>query len=356
MKYLYTYLLIIFCNITSAQKVGSKISFVNVDGKTETGVVTSVWFKHYKVKSDKNQKEFWLNPNQITLLKSDTLSSYTTAITNNTSDKSKSEVLTTNDMVNQSSTTRKEGKADNLIGSKVWVIGADGGTYTGTITDSTVENYKVKYDSSNDEAWADKNVFDFVNPSSTTQSKVKQVFKKGDKVEFDLYGDGTQWVPGTVIQVTPAITEGCLVYKVNYQVNKVYMLSRNCKQVRPLIVNTNKIKVKDSVYINTTEITTSIDSSLLGDYACFKPVWNYITKTSSWEPQGIVTINPNGTYLFVSEGFKGNYKWDSLNNQLIFFNPLEGVVGIPSKIGNRSEIKIVFETKPPKKWICSQRK
>ena len=53
--------------ITSAEQIGSKVSFKAVDGKTYTGVVKEIDNNKYKIKYDGFELESWLDKSILTV-------------------------------------------------------------------------------------------------------------------------------------------------------------------------------------------------------------------------------------------------------------------------------------------------
>jgi hypothetical protein len=154
-----------FSFFASAQSIGSTISFKGTDGRTYTGVIKEVNGNKYKIKYDNYDYEAWAEASQFT-------------------------VLTTN------TTTAN-------IGSRVSFPGVDGKTYTGVITETQGNQYKVKYDGYDFEAWLQPNQFTVMAANKTTtiaqadQPSKNGGWRVGDKVEaYDMYK--AKWYNGTV--------------------------------------------------------------------------------------------------------------------------------------------------------------
>jgi hypothetical protein len=118
---------------SSAQNIGSKVSFVAVDGKTYTGVIQDIQGNQYKIKYDGFDYNAWLSANQFTVV-----NSY---------------------IAPQNQT--------NLIGTKVSFLGTDGKMYTAVITDKQGNNYKIKYDGYNFTTWVTKEQVTVVSTATT---------------------------------------------------------------------------------------------------------------------------------------------------------------------------------------------
>jgi hypothetical protein len=90
------------------------------------------------------------------------------------------------------------GNAQN-IGSKISFPGTDGRTYTGIIKETRGDQYKVKYDGYDFEAWLVKAQFSLVDEKTTANNTLQKTgnWVVGDKVEvYDMYTN--KWENGTV--------------------------------------------------------------------------------------------------------------------------------------------------------------
>jgi len=122
----------------SSQTIGSKVTFPGTDGRTYIGTISSVQGGKYYIKYDGYDFNAWLDRNQFTLVGGET--------------------------------------AENLIGAKISFPGTDGRNYTGTITEMQGDNYKVKYDDYNFEAWITRRQFTIINnlPAKNNNTQVIQ--------------------------------------------------------------------------------------------------------------------------------------------------------------------------------------
>lgn len=68
MKFILSFVLVIWCLIATAQQVGSKVSFKAVDGKTYTGIVKEIENSRYKIKYDGFEFESWLERDILTFI------------------------------------------------------------------------------------------------------------------------------------------------------------------------------------------------------------------------------------------------------------------------------------------------
>lgn len=121
-----------------SQNIGSKVSFVAVDGKTYTGIINDILGNSYKIKYDGFDHESWLLNTQFN-------------------------VLNTSSKVNY----EQAAQANNTIHSKVIIRGADGKTYTGTIREIRGNKYRVKYEGYDFEPWLLQTQFTGLNKSAT---------------------------------------------------------------------------------------------------------------------------------------------------------------------------------------------
>lgn len=88
------------------------------------------------------------------------------------------------------------------IGTKVTFPGTDGRTYTGTIMDIRGDQFKIKYDGYDYNAWAVKSQFTVIGDNGTTNNAPSKTdnWQVGDKVEaFDIYTD--KWENATILIV-----------------------------------------------------------------------------------------------------------------------------------------------------------
>lgn len=353
MKYILAFFILTVCNIATAQQVGSTVSFPGADEKMHTGIITSIWFKHFKVKDDGSGFEYWLNLNQFTVGKNviDTATNYGNKINSRETYHPKEAVLLTDSNIYK---TINKSTSENVIDSKVSVSGSDGKTYTGIITDVDGDNYKVKYDDSDDEAWSDKSVFTVVNITNTLSRPLQVSLKKGDKVEFDMYGDGSKWERGTIIEISATKPDSCSIYKVKYlNTTRIYTFHRDCKMVR--LLNVAPVKVNNTIRDTASEIKrlSSLDTLIAGEYYCYQAIWDYNTKSNGWESRGSLTLSANGTYQLKNNGNVGHYEWHTFNKEIKFHDDLEGAVAAPIIKGKNIEMRILFPTKPPTMWSCA---
>ena len=73
MKYIFVSMLaILFCTLTMAQTIGSKVSLTAVDGKNYTGTITDIQGNKYKVKYDGVDFDAWLTTAQFTVTNANT--------------------------------------------------------------------------------------------------------------------------------------------------------------------------------------------------------------------------------------------------------------------------------------------
>jgi hypothetical protein len=85
------------------------------------------------------------------------------------------------------------------VGSKVSFAGTDGRTYTGVIKEIKADQYKVKYDGYDFEAWLVKTQFTLLEEKTAVNNRMQKISNwiVGDKVEvYDMYAN--KWENGTV--------------------------------------------------------------------------------------------------------------------------------------------------------------
>ncbi|HEX2608869.1 MAG TPA: hypothetical protein VHK91_15905, partial [Flavisolibacter sp.] len=166
--FLWLALLILHSFYSKAQTTGSRVSFKGTDQKTYTGVIREVKGDQYRVHYDGYDFEAWLIASQFQVL------------------------------------AAPETRGLH-IGSMVSFTAVDGKKYTGVIKDIQGNQYKVKYDGFDYEAWlqADQFTSESNQPQTTPITAThtqNESWKVGDKVEaYDMYKD--KWYNGTITLV-----------------------------------------------------------------------------------------------------------------------------------------------------------
>lgn len=201
-KLIFNLLFLFICSfLSSAQTIGSKVSFKGTDGRTYTGIIKEIKGNQYKIKYDSYDYEAWAQQSQFTLL-------------NNTN----ANIIS--------------------IGTRISFPGTDGKTYTGIIKEIQGNQYKVKYDGYDFEAWLQRNQFTVIGENTIATPEIKQPakngdWKVGDKVEaYDMYKD--KWYNGTItIVLTDYNPQQWRVTFDNPKEHTFEYLSLTAQQIRP---------------------------------------------------------------------------------------------------------------------------
>lgn len=167
MKYMFILLLgSIFVAEVKAQAIGSKVNLVTTTGVKYTGTITDKQDGKFKVKYDGIDFEAWLNPGQFELVDAQTAANMPAAAS---------------------------------VGSKVNLKDVSGKSYTGTVTEIKGNQYNIKYDGYDFNAWLRADQFNVVNTSATANIHANVgKFKVGDRVECDKAGINS-WEKGTIM-------------------------------------------------------------------------------------------------------------------------------------------------------------
>jgi hypothetical protein len=155
------------------------------------------------------------------------------------------------------------------IGSKVSFNAADGKVYTGTITGIQGNQYKVKYDGFDYEAWLTANQFTVVNtnaPAPTTQPQTRQSFKPGDRVEVDKAAIN-YWQKGTIKPHLKNDFQDGTTYRVlldNYAKAGMYLEGITIVPQQIRLINSPPYKEEKTV-VPVGKVTVDADNTLSAD-------------------------------------------------------------------------------------------